>query len=250
MSDERSLLLSFAHPDDESFSVAGVSCMYSEQGVRIALAMATLGEESTLGDPPVATREELPGIREGELRVATDILGIQHVHLLGYRDKSLAAAPPDEIRAKLVRIIRQHRPQVVVTFDPNGANAHPDHIAISRFTSDAVSAAADPRWFADVGAAHQVARLLWSSPLMPWDAMRHPNPGVHPGVDFVIDTRPWWERKAAALRAHRTQHRSINRIFFSDPNIERVLGAEAFRQAWGPPLARRPLDDLFAGLDG
>ena len=250
MSQERSLLLSFAHPDDESFSVAGVSCMYSEQRVQIALVVATLGEEATLGDPPVATREELPGIREGELRVATDILGIQHVHLLGYRDKSLAAAPPDEIRAKLVGVIRQHRPQVVITFDPNGANAHPDHIAISRFTSDAVSAAADPRWLPEAGTAHQVARLLWTSPLMPWDAMWLSDPGEHPGVDFFIDIRPWWERKAAALRAHRSQYRPINRIFFSDPDTERVLGAEVFRQAWGPRLVRRPLDDLFAGLDG
>ncbi|MDQ3811390.1 MAG: PIG-L family deacetylase [Chloroflexota bacterium] len=245
---ERSLLFSFAHPDDESFSVAGVSCMYSEQGVHIALATATLGEEATLGDPPVATRDELPRIRERELHVAAEILGVEHVHLLGYRDKALSTAPPDEIRGKLVGVIRRHRPQVVITFDPNGANGHPDHLAISRFTSDAVAAAADPRWHPEAGAAHRVARLLWTSPVMPWDVMRMPDTAERPGVDFLIDIRRWWERKAAALQAHRTQYRPINRLFFADPDTERVLGGEAFRQAWGPPLPRRPMDDLFADI--
>ena len=250
MSVERSLLFSFAHPDDESFFVAGVACMCTGQGVRVALVTATLGEEANLGDPPTATREELPRIREGELHAAAEILGVEHVHLLGYRDKALSSAPPDDIRAKLVGLLRQHRPQVVITFDPNGSNLHPDHIAISRFTSDAVAAAADARWLPDTGPAHRVERLLWTSPVMPWDAMRSDCTAEQAGVDFLIDISPWWERKAAALRAHRTQHRPINHYFFSHPDIERVLGGETFRQAWGPRLARRPMDDLFAGVEG
>lgn len=106
----QSLLLSFAHPDDESFFAAGVSCMYSGHGVRIAVVTATLGEEAKLGDPPVATRDELPAIREGELRAAAQLLGIGQVYLLGYRDRALADAPTGEIRERLVRAIREHRP--------------------------------------------------------------------------------------------------------------------------------------------
>lgn len=90
-------------------------------------------------------------MREAELRRAAEILGIASVDLLGYRDKQLASAPHAEVREKLVRLLRRHRPQVVVTFDPNGSNAHTEHVAVSRFTSDAVQAAADGRFFPEAG---------------------------------------------------------------------------------------------------
>ena len=71
---------------------------------------------------------------------------------------------------------------------------------------------------------------------------------AHPGVDFAIDVSRWRDRKAAALRAHATQHRSVERNFFSQPDCDLLLGIEVFRQALGPALPRRPLDDLFDGL--
>jgi hypothetical protein len=70
-----------------------------------------------------------------------------------------------------------------------------------------------------------------------------------PGIDFVVDIRLWSERKAEALRAHRSQHLSIDRIFFNSPDLELLLSKELFRQGWGPSLPSRPSNDLFAGMD-
>ena len=246
---DRSILFSFAHPDDESFLVAGVACRYGGQGVRLSLATATLGQAGKTGNPRVCTQRELPKVREAELRAATALVGIPQLHLLGYRDQELVAAPPEEIRRQLVQLIRWHRPQVVITFDPNGTNLHADHIAISRFTNDAVVAAADPRWLPEAGKPHQIDRLLWTPPTSFWEALRSRRLSEQPGIDFVIDIRLWSEHKAKALRAHRSQHLAIDRIFFNSADKELLLSAEMFRQAWGPPLSQRPLDDLFAGIE-
>ena len=242
------ILLSFAHPDDESVLAAGVACKYALSGVPIVLSVATRGEAGRVGDPPVCPRDDLPAVREAELRRAAAVLGVSDLAFLGYRDRELAAAPPDAVRQQLVGLLRRHRPEIVITFDPNGSNLHPDHMAISRFTSDAIAAAGDARWFPEVGDPHQVGRLLWAPPERPWHMMRAPGFPSLPGIDFVVDIRPWARQKADALRAHRTQHLSIHRIFFSQPDVEMLLSAELFRQAWGPALRERPGDDLFAGL--
>jgi N-acetylglucosamine malate deacetylase 2 len=244
----RTLLLIFAHPDDETFLTGGIACKYADEGVRVVLVTATRGESGKAGDPPLCTPGELPALRERELRRAAAIVGIADLHLLGYRDRELAAAPPDEVREKLVTLIRHHQPSVVVSFDPNGGNAHPDHISISRFAADAVSAAADPRWFPAGGAAHSTARVVWPTGRGPWRLVREKDLAARPGVDFIIDVGHWRDRKAAALRAHATQHQSADRNFFSQPDCDRLLSVEVFRQAVGPRLTSRPLHDLFDGL--
>ena len=249
MPNRPTILFSLAHPDDESFMVAGVSCKYGARGVRLVLATATLGDAGKMGDPPVCSREELPRVRESELRRAVDLLGIDSLHLLGYPDKKLSTADPGRIRGQLVRLLRRYRPALVITFDPSGFNLHPDHIAISRFTSDAIAAAADPRWLPEAGEPHRVTRLLWTPPLRPEEIGAGPPLGNRPGVDFLVDVQAWSARKAEALRAHRTQHLSINRIWFDRPDPERALWSEPFRQAWGPPLRSRPEADLFAGME-
>jgi LmbE family N-acetylglucosaminyl deacetylase len=114
---------------------------------------------------------------------------------------------------------------------------------------DAVAAAADARWLRDAGSAHVVPRVLWTPPLPPWEAARSADLRAEPGVDFVIDTSPWRERKAAALRAHRTQHQSIDTHFFDQPDIERILATEVYRQGLGPALPGRPSGDPFAGIE-
>jgi N-acetylglucosamine malate deacetylase 2 len=244
----RRILLMFAHPDDESFGAAGLSRRYADAGAEIALLTATRGDAGKVGDPPLCSREELPACREAELRKAAAILGIGHVHVLDYHDKHLAEAPPDKVRTELVGFIRFHRPQIVITFDPNGANAHVDHIAIARFAMDAVAAAADARWHKAQGPAHHVQRVLWTSPMLPWDAARSPDLTQEPGIDFLLDVSVHRKAKAAALRAHRTQHASIDRHFFNRPDVDRMLSIETFRQAWGPQLRNVPEEDIFAGV--
>jgi LmbE family N-acetylglucosaminyl deacetylase len=244
----RSILFSFAHPDDESFSGAGTAMKCAAAGARTVLVTATRGERGKAGDPPVCSPEELPACRERELRHAAAIIGFDELRLLDYRDRELADAPAEEIRQSLVALVRRFRPDVVATFDPNGFNLHADHVAISRYTSDALAAAADPRWYPEAGEPHVVSRLVWTPLFPPWEAAAFENLSEKASADFVIDIAPWKERKAAALRAHRTQHVSIDRCFFNQPDLDRILAVETWRQAWGPPVHARPSADLFEGL--
>jgi LmbE family N-acetylglucosaminyl deacetylase len=243
-----SLLLSFAHPDDESFFTVGVARQAVEAGREVVLCCATLGQRGSVGNPPLTTIEELPAVREQELRAAAEILGVTRLEILPYEDRKLAEAPADEIRASLVGLIREHRPLIVITFEPNGGNLHPDHIAISRFTSDAVTAAADARWHPELGLPYRVPRLLWVGSLMPWDETDRDRLAASPGVDFLIDIERWSEAKRQALTVHRTQHQSIGRVFLSRPDLDAILRHETFRLAAGEPPETIPAGDLFAGL--
>lgn len=243
-----SLLLSFAHPDDETFMAAGTIRRYLDEGVQVALVCGTRGEEGTPGDPPLCSHAELGAFREQELRNAMAAVGLTELHFLGYHDRHFGDAPADRVREQLVSCIRQFRPQVVMTFDPNGANLHPDHVAISRFTSDAIGAAADARWFPELGAAHQVDRLVWQTPMYVWQLSRTERLAEQPGVDFLFDVSRWRDQKSTALRAHGTQQKGISRLFFEPADSAEILSLEGFRQAWGPPLVKRPSDDLFDGL--
>jgi LmbE family N-acetylglucosaminyl deacetylase len=218
---------------------------YADDGSRIVLVTATLGQRGKCGDPPVCRPDELEGVRERELRDAARIIGFNELHLLGYRDKELADAPPDRVRESLVRIIRSVRPAVVFTFDPNGFNVHPDHVAISRFTSDAIAAAADARWHPETGEPHRISRLLWTPTIPPWEAAGVADLASHPGADFVIDVAAYRDRRIGALRAHRTQHLSIDRYFFNQPNLDAILATEIWRQAFGPDI-QRPSRDVFS----
>jgi LmbE family N-acetylglucosaminyl deacetylase len=238
------LLFSFAHPDDESFSGAGTAMKYAAEGSRIVLITATLGQRGKCGDPPVCRPDEIEATRERELREAARIIGFDALYLLGYRDRELADAPFEDVRRALVEIIRRERPDIIFTFDPNGFNLHPDHVAISRFTSDAAAAAADPRWHPETGPAHSVTRVLWTPPLPPWETVQLDRIGSMPGADFVIDVSGWYERRVAALRAHRTQHQSIDRHFFHKPDLEGILATETWRQGFGPALRERPTPRL------
>lgn len=245
----RTVLFSFAHPDDESFCGAGLSGWCRSRGVDVVLVCATRGDAGKAGDRDRSgAPADVGAARAGEFAEAASIIGASHVELWDYGDKRLADANVQDIRSRLVVVLRRSRPDVVLTFDPNGFNLHADHIAISRFTSDAVAAAADRRWCPEAGAAHSVRRLLWTSPLPPWSASRSPDVAQEPGVDFAIDITPWREMKRAALRAHRTQHNSIDRHFLNQPDIDQILSIETYRHAWGPPLATRPSADIFEGL--
>ena len=243
------ILLIFAHPDDESFIAAGLARRYADAGATTSLVTATRGDAGRVGEPPLCRREDLPALREQELRAAAGILGISEVHLLDHRDKQLTEAPAGGIRAALAERIRRFRPHVVVTFDPNGMNGHVDHVAIARFTMDAVAAAADPRWEDSGARPHRVQRVLWNSPILPWEVTRPADLEREPGVDFVIDVSAQRAAKAAALRAHRTQSVPIDRCFFSKADVDRILSIELFRQAWGPDLRRVPEADVLAAID-
>jgi LmbE family N-acetylglucosaminyl deacetylase len=236
------LLLILAHPDDETFFAAGTIATYTARNTPVGLVCATRGERGATAD--LCPVDELPNVREAELRDAARILGIGDLELLLYEDQKLSTAPLEDIRRRLVAAVRRQRPQVVITFDPHGANQHTDHIAISRFAMDAVSAAADARWYPETGAAHNVERVLWPSPIMPFDLGQIVDLGQHPGIDLLIDIAPFRDRKEAALRAHRTQFPGLVKIF----SREGALSWEAFRIASGPRPESVPARELFSDL--
>src|SRR5829696_5716029 len=144
----RTLVAVLAHPDDESLGVGGTLAKYASEGVEVFVVTATRGDGGRYqghrsDDPHHPGAEALADIREGELRSAANVLGVRGVSLLGYRDQQLDRADPREAIGRIVGELRRIRPDVVITFGPDGAYGHPDHIAICQFTTAAVVAAAD-----------------------------------------------------------------------------------------------------------
>ena len=134
--DGRRLLAIFAHPGDESFGPGATLASYSAGGAEVYLVTATRGERGWFGpEADYPGPEALGQIREAELRAAAEVLGLRQVSFRDYRDGELDQADPAEVIAKIVAHLRRVRPQVVVTFDPNGAYGHPDHIAICQSTT-------------------------------------------------------------------------------------------------------------------
>src|SRR5690348_1734951 len=176
----RRLMAVLAHPDDESLGVGGTLARYASEGVDVFLVTATRGESGRFrgqppGDPQHPGSEALARIREAELRSAAAVLGVREVSFLDYTDQHLDRADPREVIGRVVRQIRRVRPDVVVTFGPDGAYGHPDHIAISQFCTAAVAAAGDTGFAADgVDAAtpsHAVSKLYYVAwPESTWSA--------------------------------------------------------------------------------
>lgn len=127
------LLVVLAHPDDESFPIGGTIAKYAAAGVRVILVCATRGEA---GVPDMASREA-GLLRQRELEAAAAVLGIAQVRWLPYMDGTLANANTDEVVAHLEEIMRGTQPQAIITFGPDGISGHPDHVAISRYTTSA-----------------------------------------------------------------------------------------------------------------
>lgn len=153
--ENKRLLFSLAHPDDESFGFAGTIIHCVRQGVDVQLICATNGEEGEAAPRFMEKFESVAALRLSELACARQALGMGPVHLLNYRDSGMAGSSQnnhanalasqdlDEVVERVVLVMRQFRPQVVITFDPYGGYGHPDHIAIHRATVKAFHAAGD-----------------------------------------------------------------------------------------------------------
>lgn len=163
MTNRLKLMCILAHPDDESLGNGGILAKYASEGVETYLVTATRGERGWFGDerdyPGV---EALGKIREAELLAAASVLGIHSVDFLDYIDGDLDQANPAEAIAKIVGHIRRVKPDVVVTFGPDGAYGHPDHIAISQFTTAAIVEAANTlSLYLNSQAPHTVSKLYY-----------------------------------------------------------------------------------------
>ncbi len=160
MSQQLSVLTAYAHPDDEQ-GVSGLLAKYSRQGVATTLVCATRGEVGEIAPGVDATSETLGQVRERELRRAVEMIGVENLYLLDYRDSGMAGSPENndarnfhqadlfEVAGKLVRIIRMHKPQVVITFDAFGGYGHPDHIKMHQAALMAYFVAGDARAYTE-----------------------------------------------------------------------------------------------------
>ena len=129
MTEESHVLVIFPHPDDESFSSAGTLARYIDNGIPVTYACLTLGQMGrNLGNPPFATRESLPHIREKELENAMAAIGITDLRKMGLRDKTVEFEPHDEMDAMVKSLIDELQPSVIISFYPKFA-VHPDHEA-------------------------------------------------------------------------------------------------------------------------
>lgn len=145
------VLAVFAHPDDEGFGCGGTLAALVAGGHRVTLVCATNGEVGEISDPALASPATLGPVRQGELRAAMDVTGVQDVRFLNYRDSGMAGtdanshpaslfqAPPQRVTAQVADVIRELRPDVVITHDPTGGYGHPDHITICHHTTAAVA---------------------------------------------------------------------------------------------------------------
>ncbi len=132
--DNKKIFMVFAHPDDETLGTGGTIAKYASQGVGIYLVTATNGEKGSLNRSNKI--ENLGLVRREELIKASKVLGIKKNYFLNYQDMLLTQVPYDELKEKIKTILKEVRPQIVVTFDSHGINGHPDHIAVSRVTTD------------------------------------------------------------------------------------------------------------------
>ena len=298
MSSDRRLLLIHAHPDDEAINNGATMARYVAEGAQVTLLTCTLGEEGEVLVPELAQlaadqADQLGGYRIGELTAAMGALGVTDHRWLGgagrYRDSGMMGTPAnehprafwnadlEEAAAHAVAVVRELRPQVLVTYDEKGGYGHPDHIQAHRVAMRAVEAAADPGFHPELGEPWQVAKVYWCA--MPRsvvqqgiDAMKgmgEDSPFAGLGdieeVPFVVpdesiaaavDARRYADRKDAALRAYPTQITVDGPFFALSNNLgQEVLGTEYYRLVRGE---RGPAgdnahgweDDLFAGLPG
>jgi N-acetyl-1-D-myo-inositol-2-amino-2-deoxy-alpha-D-glucopyranoside deacetylase len=140
----KSILAVLAHPDDESFGMGGTLALYASRGAAVHLVCATRGEAGEVEPDLLEGYDSLASLRDKELRCAAGVLGLRSVQFLGYRDsgmsgsqenhhpQALASQPLEKVAEKIVHIMREIKPQVVLTFDPLGGYQHPDHIAIHK----------------------------------------------------------------------------------------------------------------------
>jgi LmbE family N-acetylglucosaminyl deacetylase len=255
-----------AHPDDESLGMGGTLAHYASEGVATYLVTATRGECGRFGDSPVSPGPDIVGrTREAELLAAAKELSLSEVRLLGYPDGGLDVVDPADAIARIAGHLRRVKPQVVLTFGPDGAYGHPDHIAISQLTTAAIACAADPS-FGGEYAPHRVSKLYflaWSAKL--WRAyqtalrqlvinvdgeQRQATPWPDWAITTAIDTRHVSAAVWRAVSCHKTQMSIYRKLeHLTEEHRQTLWGAQEFYRVFSTVNGgRRRESDVFEGL--
>ena len=281
---KRTLLAILAHPEDESFGPGGTFARYAAEGVDVHIAIATDGAAGSVAAGYEDAREKLAEVRAQELEKAVNILG-GTLHTLGYRDSGYIGDPANEhpeafVQAdeqeavgRVVRLIREIRPQVIITHDETGGYFHPDHIQCWKITVPAFHAAGDPTQFPDIGPEpYQPERLYFSAFPNTWVKffiflfrLRGQDPtkfGRNEDIDMTkvgvdrkslhafITYRNYWEVKQLASAAHASQGGGGGLSRLPQWLQKRFLAQDSYIRAHPPVPDGYREKDLFAGVGG
>jgi N-acetyl-1-D-myo-inositol-2-amino-2-deoxy-alpha-D-glucopyranoside deacetylase len=291
----RRLLFVHAHPDDEAIATGATMARYAAEGAHVTLVTCTLGEEGEIVVPDLAHlgvdhTDELGKHRMDELGDAMDALGVRDHRLLGgpgrWRDSGMMGTPandrPDafwqanmaEATREMVSIVREVRPQIVVTYDENGAYGHPDHIRAHDVAVAGFRRAADAAYAPETGEPWQPLKLYYTAVPRSFiqfalDHLRAQGKDLFEGVESAedipfaypddkitteVDASAYTEAKLASLRAHRSQIAPDDALFaIFDMSAEMSFGREHYMLVEGPRGAgsgpHNWETDLFAGLN-
>jgi LmbE family N-acetylglucosaminyl deacetylase len=197
------VFFSFAHPDDETFTVGGlINKLYSKNKCEIILYCATLGDAGKCGEPPVCTKEQLAEVRNKELIEAAKVLGVNKVITGNFLDGKLPESKSD-LKKALENILQEHKPEIVITFPSHGISGHKDHIAIHEVTTEITSKSE----------FSFIKKLYYST--YP-EEIKGPRAYLEKmtEIDIVVDLSiENSETVKKALLCHRTQNQSVNRVF-------------------------------------
>jgi LmbE family N-acetylglucosaminyl deacetylase len=223
----------FAHPDDDTFGVSGSLALHAQDELELTVLLATSGEAGRIADASLATRETLASVREAEDLASWRALGLEpDLRFLRHPDGGVNAIPRGELVAEVRGVLEEVAPEVVVTFGPDGITGHPDHVAVSRWTTDA---------WVESGRQGSLVYATTTGAFTRRHAVLHERLGLFPpgyprpaGDDeLVLEVKldvDELRRKRAALAAHASQ---------TDP-LALAMGEPAFTQWWATESFRRP----------
>jgi len=280
----KTLIAVLAHPDDESFGMGGTLALYAQKGYEVHLVCATLGEAGTVDDEYLQGYDSIAALREAELRCAIQSLGVTSLHLLGYRDSGMPGTPEnghpnaqinhsvEEVAVKVVKYIREIKPDIVLTFDPMGGYRHPDHIHIQKATTLAFEKANDASFHPKAGPPfkplalyyHLFPRkfLKWATRLMPLLGQNPHKWGRNKDIDLKslveddfptharIDIREVAQIKRDAGACHASQGGILMRRGLMGFATRALEKHEEYMRVYPPPNGKnKVVKDLFEGID-
>jgi mycothiol S-conjugate amidase len=296
MNERLCLLTVHAHPDDEASKGAPTMAMYKAEGVHTVLVCCTGGEEGDLQNPalrepgqpfhglsPEEEKQRLAELRPGELALSAEIIGFDEVVMLGYRDSGMAdtdpnhnpesfhQAPIDEAVGRLVKVIREQRADVLITYgDDQSGYPHPDHLKVHDISILAWERAGDPAWYPGLGEPYQPQKLyysVWAKARMtaiheatlrlrgasPYDEEWLKREGHDNRITTRLDVGNFLWARSGALRAHATQVDPAEPHWFglTDEELADVYPWEDWilaRSLVGMPPEGELETDLFAGI--
>jgi len=287
MNKQKTLAFFGAHPDDESFGVGATLAQYATLGFKVYYICSTGGESGTVDPSLLEGYASIKQLRLAEMTCAAQVLGLAGVLNLGYRDSgmpgsednkhpdALAMAPIEEVTERMVKIIREINPDVVITHDASGGYGHPDHIVTHYATVKAFYAANDPKQYPRIGTMFQPRKLYFAvrtrkllktmvklMPLFGQDPHHFGRNGdvdltEIAGVEYQIDATIRLKKQSTELRnkamaCHASQNGGRPRPgpFRILQMVEKLLGPkDYFMRAYPSPTGKIKENDLFKGVN-